>query len=354
MELSYSENNYQLSNVRRQTDIDVFRAIGIVSMIMGHVWYGEVFNKLIHAYHMPMFFFVSGLFYHRRGKEELWKYVRHLSKRLLVPYCFFGLVNYVAWFFFSKTGKQELFMPLKSIIWINTQGIIVGGAIWFLTSLFFADLIFALVDTLVKSKIVQYVLIISIAAIGCLLPMHMDVPLPFGIEASFVGVGFIFIGTKVTKAGGYKRLLVSFPVEFFLLLVAALLTYINSSVNMRTGNYGIILLFWGNALVWFWVLINVSCIINRLFNRAECILLVRILQEHIYIMGRDSIVFLGFNQLLIIVVNKVMSHLNGLNKYADAIIYKIFVTLVVIELLVLVSRLLSHKPLCVLIGKPKG
>lgn len=41
--------------------IDCFRAIGICLMIMGHVGFGGHFDKWIHAFHMPMFFFVSGM-----------------------------------------------------------------------------------------------------------------------------------------------------------------------------------------------------------------------------------------------------------------------------------------------------
>mgnify|MGYP007030225338 CR=1 FL=1 len=32
-------------------------------MIMGHVGFGGHFDKWIHAFHMPMFFFVSGMFF---------------------------------------------------------------------------------------------------------------------------------------------------------------------------------------------------------------------------------------------------------------------------------------------------
>ena len=41
--------------------IDVFRGIGILLMIMGHTnSFGGYFDKFIHAFHVPMFFVVSG------------------------------------------------------------------------------------------------------------------------------------------------------------------------------------------------------------------------------------------------------------------------------------------------------
>ena len=50
---------------KRLTYMDIFRGMGIILMIMGHVGFGKVFDHFIHAFHMPMFFFISGFFYNR-------------------------------------------------------------------------------------------------------------------------------------------------------------------------------------------------------------------------------------------------------------------------------------------------
>ena len=39
--------------------IDVFRSLGIIAMVMGHVGFGGKFDHFIHAFHMPMFFFIA-------------------------------------------------------------------------------------------------------------------------------------------------------------------------------------------------------------------------------------------------------------------------------------------------------
>lgn len=46
--------------------MDVFRGLGILLMVMGHIGFGGAFDKFIHAFHMPMFFFVSGYFYRKK------------------------------------------------------------------------------------------------------------------------------------------------------------------------------------------------------------------------------------------------------------------------------------------------
>jgi len=43
--------------------IDLFRGVGVLLMILGHLGLGKAFDHYIHAFHMPMFFFVSGFFF---------------------------------------------------------------------------------------------------------------------------------------------------------------------------------------------------------------------------------------------------------------------------------------------------
>ena len=53
----------KMKQVNRIEYIDIFRSFGIILMIMGHIGYGDTFDFFIHAFHMPMFFFISGYFY---------------------------------------------------------------------------------------------------------------------------------------------------------------------------------------------------------------------------------------------------------------------------------------------------
>lgn len=84
-------------NLDRQTGrieyIDIFRAFGIILMVMGHVMFGRSFDYFIHAFHMPMFFFVSGFLYKNNDIPFLmflWK----KAKSLLIPYYVFGFLHF--------------------------------------------------------------------------------------------------------------------------------------------------------------------------------------------------------------------------------------------------------------------
>lgn len=55
-----------MEEIKRDTDIDILKAIGIVLMIMGHIGFGGIFDYWIHSFHMPMFFIMSGFLAKRK------------------------------------------------------------------------------------------------------------------------------------------------------------------------------------------------------------------------------------------------------------------------------------------------
>ena len=72
------------TNTNRLEYLDLYRGIGIFAMVLGHIYIGALFDQFIHAFHMPMFFIVSGFFI--SGKEPFFEFFFHKIKKLLIPY----------------------------------------------------------------------------------------------------------------------------------------------------------------------------------------------------------------------------------------------------------------------------
>ena len=332
----------------RENYMDVFRAIGIICMIMGHVWYGKTFDKYIHAFHMQMFFFASGFFYKTKLPKTIWEYIYHLSKTLLVPYVIYGMFNYLSWLVFSHTQKDNLLQPLKSMIWVNTEGIIVGGAIWFLTSLFFSEIIFSLCDTFIKSSALKVTTITLITVFGGMYYCMFDYALPYGLNASLVGVGFMYIGHSLKNKSEYLYFVNKKIYIVPLIVMACLLTNYNSPVNMRTGEYGNFALTMICSMSWIFLLLIVSKSLSSLFERG--IKWLALIYKSILIVGRCSIVFLCLNQLVIILVNKGFCYLLNPNML-ELLPIKILITLIVLMVLLLLSLIVDNTRLSVTIGR---
>lgn len=278
--------------------VDLFRGGGIIFMIMGHVWFGTSFDHFIHAFHMPMFFFVSGMFF--KVKEgSFWDYTKRKMKSLLLPYVVFGSAYYLIWAAAKwKLGEAVSLKPLAALLFVNTDRLPIAGALWFLTALFFSNIIYYWLRTHIKKTAPCTIMIVAVALFGCLSTVIMPFRLPYALDAAFVGVGLMHIG-MLTKAGmdhkGIQRILHLKWIEGLLLAaVTTILIFVNGYINMRTGTYAFIPLFWINVIL--------SMILG--INAAKQILKIRVGGgiSRLAFIGRNSIVYLCMNEFVIIII----------------------------------------------------
>lgn len=286
----YKIDNLLSKQVSKRIDyMDIFRSFGIILMVMGHIGFGKKFDYFIHAFHMPMFFFVSGFFYSRKEitfSEE----VLRKAKVLLVPYFFFGVFYYVIYII----GKGFTIGPLLHLLTINTNGLVISGALWFLTALFFTDIIYFLLD---RHNLKW--LILPLVLIGSFADQMLPYPLPWALSASFVGLGLYWCGHKVRENEGRLTFLLNMPWWGILLFAGATiaLIFLNGYINMREGKYAILPLFWVNAILSCFVGISISKVVKQWVSFC-----VKWAQS----IGRNSIVYVCLNQLVIAVAKKIV------------------------------------------------
>lgn len=295
-------------NKKRVESIDILRGIAIILMMAGHV--GGVppyVDKYIHMFHMPVWFFISGWFY-KSSSQPLLKIAKEKARSLLVPYVIWGILEYPVWLFSNRHVTRSKVEPLVNLFTFNTNDVMpMAGALWFLTSLFFAELIYILVDKYIKKTWCKEISIFAIAVFGNLFTKLFDFRLPWAIDTSFVAIGFIELGhiSKYNYDNGRFRTVFELKPIVCLILSAAnmILCFANGSVNMRIGSYGIIPLFWVNALMAIIVYWNISsyidrCIHSGILNNAKLGL------ENI---GKNSIIYLCLNQLVIWLIKSMLN-----------------------------------------------
>lgn len=184
--------------------IGLFRSFGIILMIMGHIGFGGLFDKWIHAFHMPMFFFVSGYFYKQIEKDDLRGYARVKAKSLLLPYAVFGISQLIVLALISDSYKS--LMPLKLYLFENTNGMQpVPGALWFLTSMFIAEIVYALIRAFVPNRSAVQIVVAITIVIGMAIPNYTR--LPWGADTALVGVGFLHAGSLFRQNDKLSKLL---------------------------------------------------------------------------------------------------------------------------------------------------
>ena len=105
-------NKYILDDKKREVEWDVLKGILMICVIAGHLDVHEYVRMYIYAFHMPLFFLISGYFYHPLINEDyipksssktntfFWRLRRVISKKayaLLYPYLTMLILNYLAW-----------------------------------------------------------------------------------------------------------------------------------------------------------------------------------------------------------------------------------------------------------------
>ena len=169
--------------------IDIAKGIGILLVVLGHNPFVSGFSlRLIYAFHMPLFFFLSGYFFNASlAFSELLKKRFHA---LLKPYFFVIVLIY---FFHVSFGKLNISVAIGRVIksLYGAGDYLEWFPMWFLPHLFlvsvFAFAVLRLRSSL-KNNYLYYLLLLAMLAIGIL---TMDKFPRFTIP--FISKSFIFI-----------------------------------------------------------------------------------------------------------------------------------------------------------------
>ena len=182
----------------RDLRIDILKGIGIISVIWAHL--RGYFDMEIYIFHMPLFFFLSGMFYKNRKD-----FIPRRFKSLVIPFLLYTAA--FSLIFHLQGGAWE--KPIHRLtIWFPSA---VVGPAWFLIALFNISVIYYLLDCLIKRKAL---LLATTFAIG-LIFYYYKVELPFDLRQSFYAMPFFALGRymkskELTNIGiNYKILIIA-------------------------------------------------------------------------------------------------------------------------------------------------
>lgn len=311
----------------RLTYLDVAKGIGILLVVIGHVY---AFNRQIvdrffviwlYSFHMPLFFIISGMLIAYKDEKDIWKFVKKRIKGILIPYVFFSIFSIIV-FAIVNDFSREVFVQ-------NVKATICGVGIdtlWFLPALFFGEVIFFVLRNLLKNK---YVICIISAIIYILGNFMMK---DYGLICLFLGriciaVGFIMIGNYTMNLIRKRNM------PWYGLIVIAILSVILSKINGLVDLNNLVfnnhILYLINSLIGTYLILEISKLIdideitywgrNTLIVMATHLNIIYILFNKIlgihsfgYVTGMIVFVLLlAVERIIIYVVNRYMPFLMG-------------------------------------------
>lgn len=178
----------------RDTVVDVAKGIGILLVILGHL--KNPIMDFIYAFHMPLFFFTSGMFV-KKGLS-LGSMVRSKAKRLLIPFALYYFLV-VIYKMVKLLAKGELDLSAFSLY--NPDSIFLNvGPIWFLLALFYVYVLW------LPFSYLPLILRIATALFLTLLPLSFYDVNPAYLSSALLALPFFVLGNSFKTMELYTKL----------------------------------------------------------------------------------------------------------------------------------------------------
>lgn len=288
----------------RNKQLDIMLAIGIVFVLMGHSHQPSFLFYPAYAFHMGLFFFISGFFFKPRndlvGKAEL---IAKKIKTQLVPYALllilFGVLTQILRHFGLNLGTEMNMDSLFYGTFARADQFHLYLSAWFLLTLFLVN-VFAILVYRQEHQFNWGVQILAFIGLYFLLEMgrkdygdwHLQL-IRSGYGLFFFGLGYLF---KVYEE--YLRTLLLKPVVIVgLFLVVNLL-----NVNFGNISYSILLGNIGNE----WLLVPIFstiCIILLIYIVAHFFSQITQDDSWVLVIGRSTFTIMVWHFVAFLLLN---------------------------------------------------
>ena len=178
----------------RERDIDIAKGIGIILVVWAHAL--GPYTEYIEYFHMPFFFFISGMLYRER-EESVKAYALHKAKGLLIPFWFWNLLLYPVFFVLYYWKQWSISTAAAEIceILLTVNKVPFLGATWFLPALFWVSCFSHLIITTFKRNKNKDLILLLVFAGAC--AFGLNVTLPYRISRTlicslFYASGFVY------------------------------------------------------------------------------------------------------------------------------------------------------------------
>jgi fucose 4-O-acetylase-like acetyltransferase len=284
--------------------IDICRGIGILCVIYAHGLSEDKFRFLFYAFHIPLFFFLSGVTLHHKQHENTLQSLKKAFRGILLPYFLFAFICYGLWLIPNIPNFQlpGFIQVVTNILYGNGSGkqFFYNAVLWFLPCLFITRVFFtALSNVSNKTKVLLPLLILCSVGGYLLATFYPQLKLPFESEIVFSSVVFFGLGYLYNSNPKLKSLLerrkFTYAILFtvFTILIASINFYLTGhQVDMRLNRIGNYFLFYLAAICGIGMCVCWSHII-----RANKIL---------EFLGKNSMILFVFHLIIFTYISKIL------------------------------------------------
>lgn len=263
--------------MKRLDYLDIAKGIAIFLVVMGHAVLAfdtPYWRLAIYAFHMPLFFLVSGVVTKRRESYDRGTWRTFLGKNLMAL-----MVPYLIWAFIYLPFKFESIPYVLYGSWAALDKVGTSTALWYLPCLFVARVGMEAVNWTVwrfrmNGVLFALVLVVPVFAIGFLLP-RPPIGYPWGFNTAFIALGFVLLGFAAKglldrgDGTGAAENLAVFVLSFMAFVRGTWMRGADQAlVGMFSFNYGNLFWFFWNAIAGCLMTLSLSSLIAKIGPEA--------------------------------------------------------------------------------------
>lgn len=242
--------------------LDAMKGMGIILVALGHVSLIEPLNTVIYAFHMPLFFFISGYLFFFSRKE---RFIIRRLKSLLTPYFIFSLLSFCYWTFLERGLRGQtsipVFDPLLNIFTGQggNEGYVFNVVMWFIPCMLTTQLVFYIGERFIQNRYFLAAAVILLSAAGYLYSQFFSFRLPWCLDSMsmalpFYALGYMLAG-KEKLSSVSKGKAAALSAAFLVILIPIAL--FNGKADMNNNIYQNYFLFYiaaGCGIAFIWML----------------------------------------------------------------------------------------------------
>ena len=317
-----SRAEQSLSFSRRFSWLDILKGIGIILVLIGHIYSNDVVYTWLYSFHMPLFFVAAGCLY--REKPILTDVKRRIQT-IVIPYLSFGFVILVYWQLIERRFRESYMSFGGSFLGLLSgeyQYLDFNVHLWFLPCFFVTVVVFnALVllgDSFKIGKRLAYIVSVMMSIV-LILTDNAGLTLPdmlWGFDRTFKYIGFYAVGCVLHEHkidGVVRKNLRGNPSSASVICVAVLL-----AINFGLSYAGLT-----TGVMWF---------VTALTGVAAVTIMAMLIDHNrmLEYFGRVSFVILCVHGPVYRVIVKIVSILVGMS--TDAVRENVFLAMFVVAL----------------------
>ena len=314
----------------------MLKGIGIFLVVLGHTTCNAALGNWIYNFHMPLFFFLSGVFF-SPTIQGLVKRVR----QILVPYLIFGMLSFIYWRFAEMRFRPlpenfDANMHFLDLFW-QTKQFRFNVPLWFLPCLAIVQSIGAILFRFIKTQKVLLATIVLWIMIANGINVSSNA---MWVNESFYAFPFFALGYLIGKERYMKMesgLSRKHDWLYSILAVTGLLTvwFLSTRNDMMSSSYSN-----GYGAFFLVALICIMCLF-ALFVKIRSRKIISILTW----LGVNSLIIMCLHEPLKRIIIVVFSKLLGMETEAvrESIVWSILMSCLIIVILVPVCMFMNRK-----------